>query len=135
MKKTLERSFVLENRDRFEDTPVQDARQIEHCFLEELKNIHGAEKHQSILLPLLKRAASSLTLQTTMARCLDNAREHACRLEEIFSRIRRRPGNLQPEIILGLGREAENLISTTKAGTAAGGMPNLSAAAARSSKS
>jgi len=86
-------------------------------FLDELKQVMGAEKHQLLLFPLLKAAATSLHLKNTMARCLDNVREHISRLEQVFALMGQRPASRQPESILAIGREAEERISGTEKGT------------------
>jgi ferritin-like metal-binding protein YciE len=91
---------------------------MEKLFLDELKEIFGAEKHQTILLPMLKKAASSLKLQNTLANHLYTTREHIGRLKEIFRLLGATPGSRHSEALLGIGREAETLIETTNRGTA-----------------
>jgi ferritin-like metal-binding protein YciE len=93
---------------------------MEKLFLAELREIYGAEKHQLMVLPLLKKAASSLRLQNTLANHLDATREHITRLERILSMLGKRKSLVvrQPEAILGIGREAETVIGTTQKGTA-----------------
>lgn len=93
---------------------------MEKLFLDELREIYGAEKHQTVILPLLKKAASSLKLQSVLASHLDATREHITRLEKIFNLLGKRKSLLprQPEAILGIGREAETVIETTQRGTA-----------------
>ena len=91
---------------------------MEKLFLDELREIYGAEKHQTVILPLLKKAASSLKLQNMLANHLDTTREHITRLEKIFRMLGKKPVTRQSEAMLGIGREAETVIETTKKGTA-----------------
>lgn len=87
-------------------------------FMEELKEIYGAEQHQTMILPLLKKAASSLKLQSVLANHLDHTRDQITRLEEIFSAMGEVPQDRQSETILSIGHEGETVISETEKGTA-----------------
>ncbi|MBN9385025.1 MAG: DUF892 family protein [Chitinophagaceae bacterium] len=91
---------------------------MEKLFFGELREIYGAEKHQIMIFPLLKKAASSLQLQNALANHLDTTREHITRLEKVFRMLGKRPAARESEAILGIGREAETVIGTTKKGTA-----------------
>lgn len=91
---------------------------MEKLFLDELREAYGAEKHQTLLLPLLKKAASSLRLQNFLANLLYTTREHINRLEEIFGRLQTVPEARSSESILGIGREAETVIEITQKGSA-----------------
>ena len=87
-------------------------------FLNELRELYGAEKHQLVVLPLLKKAASSLKLRNVLASHLDDTREHIHRLEQVFAQMRRVAEALPPEAIYGITREAEQVIASTPAGSA-----------------
>ena len=91
---------------------------LSSLFLEELKNVLGAETHQLVLFPMLKRACCCQPLRNVMARGLDDAKEHIARLEQAFSILGEKAIAPQPEGILGLGREAEQVIASTPAGSA-----------------
>ena len=91
---------------------------MEKLFVDELKEIYGAEKHQTFVLPMLKKAASSLKLQNMLANHLYATREHISRLEDIFIILGVSPEARQSEALLGIGREAETVIGTTEKGTA-----------------
>jgi len=91
---------------------------MEKLFLDELKEVYGAEKRQMIVLPLLKKAASSLRLQNMLANHLYTTREHISRLKKIFNLLGKVPEYRQSEPMLGIGREAETVIETTEKGTA-----------------
>jgi len=91
---------------------------MEKLFLDELREAYGAEKHQTFLLPMLKKAASSLRLQNLLANQLHTTREHITRLEEIFNTLDTTAEARTPEGILGICREIEMIIETTRKGTA-----------------
>jgi ferritin-like metal-binding protein YciE len=91
---------------------------LEGLFLEELKELYGAEKHQLLILPMLKKAASSLKLQNVLASHLDETREHIVRLEMIFDKMGHKAEARLSEAILGLTREGEIVIEATGKETA-----------------
>jgi ferritin-like metal-binding protein YciE len=91
---------------------------MEKLFLDELRERYGAEKHQLMILPLLKKAASSLPLQNMVANHLYTTREHISRLEGIFGMLGKTPEARLSEAMLGLGHEVETVIGTTKKGSA-----------------
>lgn len=91
---------------------------MEKLFLDELREAYGAEKHQVLILPMLKKAASCLQLQSFLANHLYTTREHITRMEEIFVRLRIPPETRASEGVLGIGREAETVIEATQKGTA-----------------
>jgi ferritin-like metal-binding protein YciE len=87
-------------------------------FLEELRELYGAEKQQLIVLPLLKHAASSLRLRNVLASHLDDTAEHIRRLEAIFAQFDQPADARAPETIFGITHEAEQIIASTPAGSA-----------------
>jgi len=104
------------------DTPgesgdKQESR-LEGLFLEELSALYGAEQHQLLVLPLLKKAASSLKLRNVLASHLDDTREQIGRLETIFQKMGHPAETRTSEAILGITREAEMVIGGTMPGTA-----------------
>jgi ferritin-like metal-binding protein YciE len=91
---------------------------LEDLFLDELREIYGAEQHQLQVLPLLKKAASSLKLQNVIASHLDDTREQISRLEILFEKIGQTAEARISEAILGIIRAAEDVITATEKGTA-----------------
>ena len=91
---------------------------MEKLFLDELREIYGAEKHQIMVLHLLKKAASTQRLQNMLANHLDATREQICRLEEIFGMLGKDAGARPSEAVLEIAREAETVIETTEKGSA-----------------
>jgi len=91
---------------------------LEDLFLDELREIYGAEQHQLQVLPLLKKAASSLKLKNVIASHFDDTREQISRLEILFAKIGQTVEGRISEAILGITRAAEDVISATEKGTA-----------------
>jgi len=87
---------------------------LEGLFLEELKELYGAEKHQLLILPMLKKASSSLKLQNVLASHLDDTREHILRLEGVFATMGQVAEARLSEAILGISREGEIVIEATE---------------------
>lgn len=100
-----------------ETTSIRHSK-LGELFLNELRELYGAERHQLQVLPLLKKAASSLKLRNVLSSHLDDTREHIHRLDQIFAKLRRVAEALPPEAIFGITREAEQVIASTPAGTA-----------------
>lgn len=92
--------------------------QLEALFLDELRELYGAEKQQLLVLVLLKKAASSLKLRNVLASHLDDTREQIFRLESIFTILGRPAEARAPETIYGITREAEQVIASTNPETA-----------------
>jgi ferritin-like metal-binding protein YciE len=91
---------------------------LEQLLLNELRELHGAEKQQLIVLPLLKKAASSLKLKNVLSNHLDDTREHIRRLDAIFGMLSTPAEAHAPESIFGITREAEQVIASTAPDTA-----------------
>jgi ferritin-like metal-binding protein YciE len=87
-------------------------------FLQELRDVYGAEKHQEFILPLLKRAASSLKLQSVLASHIYDTYQHITRLVEVFGLLGERAQERKTAAILGLARECEQVMGETRQGTA-----------------
>jgi ferritin-like metal-binding protein YciE len=91
---------------------------LEALFLNELKELYGAEKHQLAVLPMLKKAASSQKLSNVLASHLDDTRVQIGRLETIFKLLGSGAEARASEAILGITREAERVIEGTQPETA-----------------
>jgi len=91
---------------------------LEELFLDELRELYGAEQHQLNLLLLLKKAASSLKLQNVLASHLDETREHISRLETVFEKMGYPAEARLSEAVLGITRAAEDVIAGTEKSTA-----------------
>src|ERR1700754_1050482 len=98
--------------------PNKKDSKLEELFLDELRELYAAEQHQLMVLPLLKRASSSLRLKNVIANHLDDTHEQLLRLEIIFEKMGHSVEARISEAILGLGRAAEAVIEATAQATA-----------------
>src|SRR5258708_11979660 len=96
----------------------QPGSKLEELFLDELKEVYGAEQHQLQVLPLLKKAASSLKFQNVLASHLDDTREQISRLEIIFTKMGQPAEARISDAVLGIPRPAEDVITATQNDTA-----------------
>ncbi|HMH21281.1 MAG TPA: DUF892 family protein [Puia sp.] len=101
-----------------ENSPATKESNLEMLLLDELKELYGAEKHQLLVIPVMKKAASSLKLQSVLAGHLDCTREHAERLEQVFEKMGHKTESRKSEALLGIARECEMAIASTGKGTA-----------------
>src|SRR5260221_14787848 len=95
----------------------QPGSKLEELFLDELREIYGAEQHQLQVLPLLKKAASSLKLKNVIASHIDDTREQISRLEILFAKMGQIAEARISEAMLGITRAAEDVIAATEKGT------------------
>jgi ferritin-like metal-binding protein YciE len=109
------REFVLYNKMRYmEKTIKKQPTRLEELFLDELKDLYGAERHQLGVLPLLKHAATSQKLKNVFSSHLEETRDQIARLEAIFEKTGHRPEERSPDAIKGIMREAEKVIADTE---------------------
>jgi ferritin-like metal-binding protein YciE len=113
------KGFVLPIKMRYmEKTIDKQPSRLEELFLDELKDLYGAERCQLHVLPLLKHAATSQKLKNVLSSHLDDTREQITRLETIFQKTGHLPEARTSEAILGISREAEKVIAGTSAQSA-----------------
>jgi ferritin-like metal-binding protein YciE len=106
--------FVLYIKIReMEKTINTHQSRLEQLFLDELKDLYGAERHQLHVLPLLKHAATSQKLRNVLSSHLDDTREQIVRLEAIFEKTGHLPEARSSEALLGITREVEQVIAGT----------------------
>ena len=87
--------------------------QLEELFQEELRKLYGTEQYQLQLLPLLKHAASSQKLKNVFSSHLEDTREQIGRLEAFFQKSGSHPDAITAEAVVGIKREAEQIIAAT----------------------
>ena len=87
-------------------------------FLEELKDLYGAEKQLTKALPRLKEAATSPDLAMAFQDHLQVTENQITRLEQVFEILGEEPKAKKCDGIEGLMKEAETIISETEAGSA-----------------
>ena len=96
----------------------QDKLPLNDFFLEELKDIHGAEKQLTKALPNLKKAATSPDLTMAFEDHLQVTMNQINRLEQVFQLLGVEPEAKKCEGMEGLIKEGEKVIEDTDAGSA-----------------
>lgn len=92
---------------------------LQQLFIEELKDVYGAEKHLMSALPVLIRAASSTELQDVLTTHLHETRTHMDRLVTIFRMLNEEPKAKKCVGIAGITDQGNNLLNATQPNTAA----------------
>jgi ferritin-like metal-binding protein YciE len=104
------------------DTKSQGLQQhqlpLSEFFLEELKDIYGAEKQLTKALPKLKAAATSPDLAAAFEDHLQVTKNQIQRLEQIFQLLGQEAEAKKCDGVEGLVREGESVITDTESGSA-----------------
>jgi ferritin-like metal-binding protein YciE len=87
-------------------------------FIEELRDIYGAEKQLTKALPKMKKSATSPDLAAAFEDHLHVTQEQISRLEQIFSLLNEEPSAKKCEAMEGLLKEGDSVIQDTEAGSA-----------------
>lgn len=91
---------------------------LTELFLEELRDIHGAEKQLTQALPKMKKAATSPDLAMAFEDHLKVTQNQIQRLEQIFRALGMEPEAIKCEGMEGLIKEGQSVIEDTEAGSA-----------------
>lgn len=85
-------------------------KKFEDLFVDELKDIHDAERRITKALPKMIKAASSDELRTALEDHLQVTEGHVERLERIFEGLGKTPGRKTCDAMVGLLEEGSQLI-------------------------
>jgi ferritin-like metal-binding protein YciE len=96
----------------------QDKMPLIEFFIEELRDIYGAEQQLTTALPKMKNAATSPDLAMAFADHLQVTQNHITRLEQIFQLLDEKPKAKKCEAMEGLVKEGESVIEDTEKGSA-----------------
>jgi ferritin-like metal-binding protein YciE len=96
----------------------QDQLPLVAFFVEELRDIYGAEKQLAKALPKLKDAATSPDLAMAFEDHLQVTKNQIARLEQIFQVLDQEPEAKKCDGMEGLLKEGETVIEDTEAGSA-----------------
>jgi ferritin-like metal-binding protein YciE len=83
---------------------------LEDLYLDQLKDLHNAEKQLVQALPKMAKAATSVELQQGFQDHLEQTRLHVDRLDRIFSRLGASPGRKKCVAMEGLIEEGQEAI-------------------------
>jgi ferritin-like metal-binding protein YciE len=95
----------------------QENSALYELFLEELKDIHGAEKQLTKALPKMAEAATSEKLRTAFEDHLDITQMQIERIEKVFELMGEKVDSKKCEAMAGLVKEGEEIIEDTEKGT------------------
>jgi ferritin-like metal-binding protein YciE len=96
----------------------KDQLPLTEFFVDELRDVYGAEKQLTQALPKLRKAATSPDLASAFADHLVVTEAQISRLEQIFQLLDRKPEAKKCEGMEGLLKEGETVIGHTEAGSA-----------------
>lgn len=84
---------------------------LNELFVEELKDLYGAERQIVEALPKMEEAASAPELKQAFRRHLDETKQQAARLEEIFDTLDMEPEAADCEGMQGIIKEGEKIVT------------------------
>jgi ferritin-like metal-binding protein YciE len=91
--------------------------QLEEFFINELKDVYGAEKQLVKALPKMHKAATTEELKEAIEEHLAITEEQVARLEEVFEMMEQKPQSKKCEAMEGITKEGETVIEETEAGS------------------
>src|SRR3984957_10292906 len=83
---------------------------LKQLYVEELRDIYDAEKQLVKALPEMAEAATSEELRSGFEKHLEQTKEHARRLEQIFSELGEKPTGKKCKAMQGLVAEGSEMI-------------------------
>jgi len=98
-------------------TPKDSATQLEEYFIQELKDIYGAEKLLLKALPKFQKAVTTEELRRALEDHTAVTQEQISRLEEVFQILGKKPQAKKCEAMEGIAREGENVVKETETGS------------------
>ena len=84
---------------------------LEELFLEQLQDLYNAENQLIKALPAMAKAAHSPALKAGFEAHLEQTKEHAVRLEQIFADLGEEADGKKCQAMLGLIKEGKEMIS------------------------
>ncbi|MDE2027798.1 MAG: ferritin-like domain-containing protein [Candidatus Omnitrophica bacterium] len=91
---------------------------LDELFLEELKDLYSAENQLISALPKMAQATVSDELRMTIENHLQQTKNHASRLEEVFKELGQKPSQVTCKAMKGLIEEGEEMIRKSDKGPA-----------------
>lgn len=92
------------------------AQGLRGLFVDELKDIYWAEKALTQAIPKMIDKATDEELVEALTKHLQETREHVTRLEEVFSSIGEKAEAKECKAMVGLIKEAEEIMKSTEEG-------------------
>ncbi len=118
-KKSKDTSDMQPKASKIAATSDEKESGLQKLFADGIKDIYWAENHLVKGLPKLIKAAASKELQNALTDHLEVTKKHVTRLELVFENLGKKIQAKKCDAMEGLSKEAEGVIETTDAGTAA----------------
>src|SRR5262249_13944941 len=83
---------------------------LHDLFVEQLTDVHNAEKQLTKALPRMAKAAHSAKLRHAFETHLEQTREHVARIEAVFEELGEKPGHKTCAAMEGLIEEGSDMI-------------------------
>jgi ferritin-like metal-binding protein YciE len=97
--------------------PKSNSTQLEEFFVNELKDVYGAEKQITKALPKMMKAATSEELKQALEEHLAVTEEQIARIEEVFEMLEKKPQSKKCEAMDGITKEGEAVLKETENGS------------------
>lgn len=109
---------MAKNQSKNSESTVKVESRLEEFFLEELKDVYGAEKQITKALPEMMEAANSPELRQALEEHLDITQAQISRLEECFDHLGEKVSSKKCDGMEGIIDEGQEVIKDTEDGTA-----------------
>ena len=83
---------------------------LHELFIDQLKDVHNAEKQLTKALPKMAKAAHSPHLRNAFETHLEQTKEHVARIEAVFEELGEKPGRKTCAAMEGLVEEGSEMI-------------------------
>lgn len=107
---TSRRILVLPFQQKFTVEKLMSTLALRDLYLEELKDLYDAETRLIKALPKMAGAAESAELRQGFESHLEQTKQHALRLEQIFERMGKEPKRKKCAAMIGLIQEGDDLM-------------------------
>lgn len=104
------------NLNSFDETNLNDSG-LKNLFIEELKDIFWAERHQAKALPEMTESATSVEMRNALELHLAETQTHISRLKQVFELIGKKAVGIKCEAMAGLLKETKTIMDDTEAGS------------------
>jgi ferritin-like metal-binding protein YciE len=109
---------MAKNQSKNSESAIKVESRLEEFFLEELKDVYGAEKQITKALPKMMESANSPELRQALEEHLDITQAQISRLEECFDHLGEKASSKKCDGIEGIIDEGDEVIKDTEEGTA-----------------
>lgn len=114
---TKAKSAKKEGTGSQKSAAAKDNTQLQKYFGDALKDIYWAEKHLTVALPKMQKAATTEELKAAIEEHIAQTEGHVSRLEQVFEIIGMKAQAKKCDAMEGLIKEGESIVEETEEGT------------------